>query len=295
VNFVARLTKQQLVNERRDRCGIHCQHVDWTCRYEVRQTTTLNGLNRAGMDVFYQGEQFYFQLPGSMLLPALVTPAVVATSSRSAVHGASVCAGRALSVAPAPPHGSVHASSPFRRLPFASATPPSHTAGDDDTVPLLESRREDSGYSGGGLDAEPFIPERVRIVLLCFAAYVLCNVDRITLSVAILPMAEVYGWSQTTAGIVQSSFFWGYVLTQIPGGYLADKYGGRSVLSFGVLAWSAMTLLTPSAASTSLPVLLAARVVCFSIHLAVFGTPAQSISSRHLTSFTASCVLCMIL
>jgi MFS family permease len=104
-------------------------------------------------------------------------------------------------------------------------------------------------------------PERVKIVALCFASFVLCNCDRINISVAILPMASTFGWSQSTVGIIQSSFFWGYVTTQIPGGYLSDRYGGRQVLAFGVVAWSLMTVLTPAAASTSLPMLLAARAL----------------------------------
>ncbi|CDF77473.1 unnamed protein product [Chondrus crispus] len=83
----------------------------------------------------------------------------------------------------------------------------------------------------------------------------------INISVAILPMAKYYGWSQTTVGVIQSAFFWGYVLTQIPGGYLADKYGGKQVLAAGVVVWSAMTILTPLAASTNLGVLLLARAL----------------------------------
>lgn len=104
-------------------------------------------------------------------------------------------------------------------------------------------------------------PERFRVVFLCFISFVICNCDRINISVAILPMAKYYGWSQTTVGIIQSSFFWGYVLTQIPGGYLADKYGGKHVLAAGVVVWSAMTLLTPAAASTNIGVLLLARAL----------------------------------
>lgn len=107
----------------------------------------------------------------------------------------------------------------------------------------------------------PLVPERLRVVLLCFLSFILCNVDRINISVAILPMADHYGWSQTTIGLIQSAFFYGYVLTQIPGGYLADKYGGKQVLSFGVVSWSLMTLLTPFAASTNLGVLLASRAL----------------------------------
>lgn len=103
--------------------------------------------------------------------------------------------------------------------------------------------------------------ERFRVVFLCFLSFVICNCDRINISVAILPMAKYYGWSQTTVGIIQSAFFWGYVLTQIPGGYLADMYGGKQVLAAGVVTWSAMTLLTPIAASTNIAVLLLARAM----------------------------------
>lgn len=104
-------------------------------------------------------------------------------------------------------------------------------------------------------------PERVRVVFLCFLSFVICNCDRINISVAILPMAKYYGWNQTTVGIIQSAFFWGYVTTQIPGGYLADKYGGKHVLAGGVIVWSVMTFLTPLAASTNLGLLLLARAL----------------------------------
>lgn len=109
--------------------------------------------------------------------------------------------------------------------------------------------------------SRPKFPERFRIVLLCFVSFIICNCDRINISVAILPMAKYYGWSQTTVGIIQSAFFWGYVLTQIPGGYLADKYGGKHVLAAGVIMWSIMTLLTPLAASTNIGLLLLVRAL----------------------------------
>jgi len=32
--------------------------------------------------------------------------------------------------------------------------------------------------------------------------------DRVNMSIAILPMAQQYGWDTATIGIVQSSFFW---------------------------------------------------------------------------------------
>lgn len=49
------------------------------------------------------------------------------------------------------------------------------------------------------------------------------------LSVAIIPMSHQFGWSASVAGLVQSSFFWGYALSQLPGGWLAKVFGGRLV------------------------------------------------------------------
>ena len=41
------------------------------------------------------------------------------------------------------------------------------------------------------------------------------NVMQVNMSIAILPMSAEFNWSPTTVGLVQSSFFWGYLLTQV--------------------------------------------------------------------------------
>ncbi|KAF8017093.1 hypothetical protein BT93_H2342 [Corymbia citriodora subsp. variegata] len=102
-------------------------------------------------------------------------------------------------------------------------------------------------------------PKRWVIVLLCFAAFLLCNMDRVNMSIAILPMSQEFGWNSATVGLIQSSFFWGYLLTQIVGGIWADKIGGKLVLGFGVVWWSVATVLTPIAAKLGLPFLLVMR------------------------------------
>ncbi|KAL0787177.1 hypothetical protein Bca101_003423 [Brassica carinata] len=102
-------------------------------------------------------------------------------------------------------------------------------------------------------------PRRWVIVLLCFASFLLCNMDRVNMSVAILPMSQQYNWNSATVGLIQSSFFWGYLLTQILGGIWADKYGGKVVLGFGVVWWSIATVMTPIAAKLGLPFLLVVR------------------------------------
>lgn len=102
-------------------------------------------------------------------------------------------------------------------------------------------------------------PKRWVIVLLCFAAFLLCNMDRVNMSIAILPMSKEFNWNSATVGLIQSSFFWGYLLTQIVGGIWADKIGGKLVLGFGVVWWSIATVLTPVAARIGLPFLLIMR------------------------------------
>ncbi|KAL6203376.1 hypothetical protein ACLB2K_027076 [Fragaria x ananassa] len=102
-------------------------------------------------------------------------------------------------------------------------------------------------------------PKRWVIVILCFTAFLLCNMDRVNMSIAILPMSAEYHWNSATVGLIQSSFFWGYLLTQIAGGILADTIGGKQVLAFGVIWWSVATALTPIAAKLGLPFLLVVR------------------------------------
>lgn len=70
------------------------------------------------------------------------------------------------------------------------------------------------------------------------------------ISVAIIPMAKAFGWSPTVAGLVQSSFFWGYMVSQIPGGYVNTRFGGRTVLPIGVGLWSGATAAVPVLAGT---------------------------------------------
>jgi len=46
-------------------------------------------------------------------------------------------------------------------------------------------------------------------------------------------------------GLILSSFFWGYILTHIPGGILSERFGGKYTLGLGILSTAIFTLLTP--------------------------------------------------
>lgn len=100
---------------------------------------------------------------------------------------------------------------------------------------------------------------RHSVVLLCFFSTLICYLDRVNISVAIIPMAKQFGWTDSERGLVLSSFFLGYMATQVMGGSLSACFGGKAVLGFGVLWWSLFTILTPLSALTSFPVLIASR------------------------------------
>ncbi|KAH9805394.1 putative anion transporter 6 [Citrus sinensis] len=124
------------------------------------------------------------------------------------------------------------------------------------------------------------IPQRYKLIGTTSLAFVVCNMDKVNLSVAIIPMSHCFGWNSSVAGLVQSSFFWGYALSQLPGGWLAKIFGGRKVLQTGVLIWSLATALLPLLAGfmpglvLSIPLEERSRAVSFVFGGLSFGSVA---------------------
>lgn len=71
----------------------------------------------------------------------------------------------------------------------------------------------------------------------------------------------MYNWDSKTQGWILGAFFYGYILTQILGGYLASRCGPKWLLGFGVLGTVVFTLLTPVAADLGASYLFAVRVL----------------------------------
>nr|XP_040045516.1 sialin isoform X1 [Gasterosteus aculeatus aculeatus]XP_040045517.1 sialin isoform X1 [Gasterosteus aculeatus aculeatus] len=70
-----------------------------------------------------------------------------------------------------------------------------------------------------------------------------------------------YPWDSETQGWLQGAFFFGYLFTQIPAGYLSGHYGGSVFMGLGVLGTAALTLLTPLASSMGAYWLFALRAL----------------------------------
>lgn len=139
------------------------------------------------------------------------------------------------------------------------------------------------------------IPQRYVVGIMGFLAVVNAYTMRITLSIAITDMTpkknnrsammydfddvfngtikrhvssrgvdddKIYDWDSETQGLILSSFYWGYVITHMPGGMLAERFGGKWVLGLGILSTAVFTLLTPWVVTTGdWPWLLVLRVL----------------------------------
>ena len=171
-------------------------------------------------------------------------------------------------------------SAPFRTstLPRRTLSPLLARARRPTPAPLRASADAPPDSEDASLSRTPLDPGAVRsprpgdrvsgdgsrdwgvLVLLAAAAIFVCYADRSNISTAIIPMAHQFGWDKIREGGVLSAFFYGYALTQLLGGRLADRVGGKPVLLFGVLAWSLATFVTPEAAAAGVAPLLIARV-----------------------------------
>jgi ACS family glucarate transporter-like MFS transporter len=91
------------------------------------------------------------------------------------------------------------------------------------------------------------IPKRHLLIVSTFLLSVLLYVDRTCISTAKDAVCADLGLSKEQWSWVLASFAFGYALFQTPGGAMADRFGGRFVLTAVVTAWSVFTGLTAAA------------------------------------------------
>lgn len=111
------------------------------------------------------------------------------------------------------------------------------------------------------LDLKQGPKKRYILIIFCFIASFICYIDRVNISVAIIAMQEQFQWTETTKGFVLSSFYIGYMLMQVPMGWLTNRFGGKLILGLALIWWSVMTIITPFAGMQSLGFLIAVRIL----------------------------------
>lgn len=86
--------------------------------------------------------------------------------------------------------------------------------------------------------------QRTYVLVLCFLLYMINFMDRQVLSAVLEPMKIDLGFTDTQAGILQTSFFLSMALLGIPAAYLVDRWSRRKTLSLMAIIWSAFTFIT---------------------------------------------------
>jgi ACS family glucarate transporter-like MFS transporter len=88
---------------------------------------------------------------------------------------------------------------------------------------------------------------RWMILAMLFAITTINYADRATISLAAPGIKKELGLDAVQMGFVFSAFAWSYVIAQLPGGWLLDRFGSKITYFFSIFLWSVFTMLTGAA------------------------------------------------
>ncbi|XP_066541452.1 vesicular glutamate transporter 3 isoform X1 [Hoplias malabaricus] len=137
---------------------------------------------------------------------------------------------------------------------------------DEDQIELTEDGRPVVApqRSPPFLDCGCFgLPKRYIIAILSGLGFCISFGIRCNLGVAIVEMVNnntvyingtavmqpaQFNWDPETVGLIHGSFFWGYIVTQIPGGFISNKLAANRVFGAAIFLTSMLNMFIPSAA-----------------------------------------------
>jgi len=82
----------------------------------------------------------------------------------------------------------------------------------------------------------------LRIIPVAFVMYTIAFIDRTNISLALPRISHDLGMDPVQAGSAAGVFFWGYLLLQVPGGYIANRWSAKHFVSILLLVWGACAL-----------------------------------------------------
>jgi ACS family sodium-dependent inorganic phosphate cotransporter len=127
--------------------------------------------------------------------------------------------------------------------------PPTKEAVEVMTYSKIDNRFQQQEESKSEIEMETPFSEFAPILALCWFVALLSALDRVAMSVAILPLSTEYHLTDTAKGAISSVFSIGYGLGIIPAGLLVASVSPRLVMAAGVTLWSLATFGTPIAAN----------------------------------------------
>ncbi|CAM1293236.1 Uncharacterised protein r2_g228 [Pycnogonum litorale] len=95
---------------------------------------------------------------------------------------------------------------------------------------------------------------RYFMAALCYISLVFNFFMKFNINIAIVDMVSSsattdddrkFNWNSRTQGVILSSFFWGYIVTQLPGGIIASRFGIKKSLIVSVFITTILAFITP--------------------------------------------------
>jgi MFS family permease len=117
----------------------------------------------------------------------------------------------------------------------------------------------------------------MRVLFLLCAMYFITYVDRVNVSTAAIEFGRELKLSHTEVGFVFSAFAYPYLIFQIIGGWVGDRFGPRRTLAVCAIVWSAATVLTGLAGGFAS--LIVARLLLGLGEGATFPTATRAMSN----------------
>uniref|UniRef100_A0A8C5KSM1 Solute carrier family 17 (sodium-dependent inorganic phosphate cotransporter), member 8 n=1 Tax=Jaculus jaculus TaxID=51337 RepID=A0A8C5KSM1_JACJA len=120
------------------------------------------------------------------------------------------------------------------------------------------------------------IPKRYIIAVMSGLGFCISFGIRCNLGVAIVEMVNnstvyvdgkpeiqtaQFNWDPETVGLIHGSFFWGYIVTQIPGGFISNKFAANRVFGAAIFLTSTLNMFIPSAARVHYGCVLCVRIL----------------------------------
>lgn len=129
-------------------------------------------------------------------------------------------------------------------------------------------------------DLQTMKPTKIRyqVLFLIFVNVVINYMDRSNLAVAASEIDKEFELTPVQLGLIFSAFSWTYLLFQIPGGILVNRFSPRILYAFSLIAWSLTTVLQGFAKGF---------ISLFSLRMAtgVFEAPAFPINNRVVSNW----------
>lgn len=84
----------------------------------------------------------------------------------------------------------------------------------------------------------------LRVIPVAFLMYTIAFVDRQNIGLAIPSMSKQLHFSPTISGLAFGIFFLGYLILQIPGGHLAERWSAKWFVFIALLVWGVLSSIT---------------------------------------------------